>query len=262
MTTMAVGLVAVLVLVVIDPEVTKVFGRSRLVDFARRCRRFDSPSAIAIVLGILAGVILTPVHGVAVGLCSRFVAQSIRQRRDIRVRQARTNNVITFVESLAHRLRSGDSLRLALKNCANDGDVVAASLSPLVQQHGLGAALKIWTADNSDFQLVSEIERSIRFAMHNGTPVVVVLEDVLQRQYRVVEIADETRSLIAQASSSARLLAILPAVFGVLVLMIDPRSLTFLFTSTLGGVICLAALLLEIGGVRWMNRVLQQVESS
>jgi Flp pilus assembly protein TadB len=208
---------------------------------------------------LLVGVILTPVHGMAAAITIRFVSVMVGRRRARRLGAQRQQQLIEFVETLTHRLRAGDSLRSALRQVAQEGDAVALELSPLMEQLGLAAALKAWTDANPTSQLVAEVERSMRFAMHNGTPVVVVLEDVLERQYRQDELADETKSLVTQASSSALLLAVLPVIFGLVVLLIDPRSLAFLFNSSLGGAVLLAALLLEFGGVRWMQRVLSEV---
>lgn len=258
----------VLLACVVSIGVLGAFARQSERSFGSPCDATDQSSqwrrnpfgnvvtSIGVVLVVIIGLtIVGPLHlvtGVLVGVSMRkWTGQRAHRRRQ----GEREQQLAVFLESLTHQLRAGKSIRAALDACAELAQPVAGELAPLVGAKGLVAASREWAATYPPGSVAHEIDRSLRFAMHSGTPVINVLTDVQDRRYRSSEIFAEARSLSTQATSSAVMLAALPVMFTVVIGLLDPSTLTMLATTTGGGVILLVGAALQLCGVAWMMRI-------
>jgi tight adherence protein B len=165
------------------------------------------------------------------------------------------------LERLAGALRTGSSLHQAL---ADTGRTMEPPLGP--ELSGLAAAagrgrpiadvVDDWSAARADVgtRLVAS---AIVLATILGTAPARALDGVAATLRERLELAAERRALASQARTSALVLAVAPAAFGILLAGADPAIGHFLFGTAAGWLCFLTGLGLDALGAWWMSRLTQ-----
>jgi Flp pilus assembly protein TadB len=167
--------------------------------------------------------------------------------------------IIEWVEQLAYRQRAGVSLASSIVGSVDSAPLVLqASLrelqSDVRQGVLLAAALETW-AEKIDFDFVGHVVAALSVALISGGEIYESSLRLVESLRRRVRLADEVRSLNAQARSSMYVLVALPLFFGFASSLFDARSNRFLFHSIGGLIVLVIGLCLDLLGALWMSRI-------
>ncbi len=164
------------------------------------------------------------------------------------------------LERLASALRAGAAPAPAFI------DLVAAAPEPLASdlwgpalevEHGarLAAAIDRWAARPEVSASVRLTGAALGLGVEAGGEVARSIDRVAATLRERRELQAEVHALATQARASAGVLALAPIGFTALVATIEPTTVTFLLTTTMG-LLCLGAgLALEAAGMAWMARI-------
>lgn len=162
--------------------------------------------------------------------------------------------------ALSSAVRSGQSLRTALEQVSQSAEGAAAQLGALSMALDHGAPLS--TAIGSWSRSADTVEaRLLGGALLVGTSTGGRLGDALDSVAVTIavrsELDAERRALSSQAMTTARLLVIAPALFGVVAAMIDRRVAHVLLGGPAGWVMVLVAGSLDALAWWWMVRLMR-----
>lgn len=192
-------------------------------------------------------------------VAARLASALDRLSGSSRSRQRIDRTVLTLLESVIRRLRSGASLRTAVAAASadsadpNDRELAAS----LAEGGSLRSALDIWTREATASRILAGT--ALRLAAESGGSVASVLDGVAESIRDRRHLDREVVALASQARASALVLIIAPIVFAVLMATIDPRVARVQFGSPLGWCCCVVGLLLDLAGAFWMSRMIGRV---
>jgi tight adherence protein B len=163
------------------------------------------------------------------------------------------------LELLANAVKSGQTLPQALA-------VVSAQTPPplsqefglMVREYELGVAL--------DRVLVNARERlgskqftlavsALLVSREKGGDLPETLERIAAAMREINRLEEKVRIATAEGRKSARTMAAMPFVLGVMLYLMDPGSFSLLFTDVLGNVILAAAVALSVTAFLWIRRI-------
>lgn len=196
-----------------------------------------------------------------------------RRRRTARVRR-QTSDLIDSVDAIILRLRSGDSIRLALsESSADEGapeacthadsgvrDWLAVATTALTAGHTMRSAVTALVADHRTrtddrFQLTAV---TLSALVERGGPALPALRRLRFALAGIGQASDEANAQAGQARSSSVLMAAAPVSFAVVLAMLDHRARHLYLYST-SGLVCLGtAVALSYGGWLWMALVINR----
>ena len=165
-----------------------------------------------------------------------------RRRRGAAVRDAAAD-LPRVASELARSLRNGATLALAIAQMADRLPGVLGTELSTVTGHldrgvGMDRALDLWRT-GSDVAGVDLVVGACRFGFDHGGDLSRALDGVSATLLDRLEVADETRALVAQARTSATVLLALPPVGAAMFAVADPGVAAVLLGST-AGMACLA----------------------
>ncbi|MGH9190247.1 MAG: type II secretion system F family protein [Acidimicrobiales bacterium] len=185
-----------------------------------------------------------------------------------RARRARTRAraeraLPAMLEGLARSMRSGASLRQALEDvAAYASGPLAPDLRRVVSEIrygvGVGVALESLAQRLPGPGVVLAVS-ALCLGTEAGGSQARALDGVATTLRERLAVADETRSLAAQARLSSLVIGLAPLGFGLFAATTDPRTAHFLLRTAPGLAFLGAGLLLDGLGWAWMRRICRAV---
>lgn len=226
---------------------------------SRRPRLMAVPVVLAaMVTGLTLRLpVLASAGPVAIGFLAVELERRERRARDRR-RQA---GLPVVVDTMIQQLRSGTGLRTACVAPVAVGPEVVEMLRPLVaaleRQRPLREAVSGLQAEatNRGWHDAQLFAATLAALVDRGGPAVPALQRLRLTLMGAVEARSRAESQAGQARASAALLAGAPALFALVVAVADTKVGHFYLREPAGGLCVAVALLLSMGGWRWMNRV-------
>jgi len=201
-------------------------------------------------------------HGIRVRLVSLMarVARPLERRFGARVRHRRADrDVLLLLESTTRRLRSGESLRLAIASAAADcSDPVDRALTTAIDTGvPLRSILDTWMIGAASSRVL--VGTALRLAADAGGAVAAVFDGVAESLRDRLALDREVEALSSQARASALVLIVAPAVFALLMASVDPRVAALQFTTPIGWACCVVGVALDLLGAWWMSTMISRV---
>ncbi len=215
-------------------------------------------------LGLLTLVVLVtggPVLGLAAAIIGALAPVALLNLLAERRRGAFTKQLPDTLQLLASSLRAGYSLLQGLDAVAEEvADPMGRELRRVVLETRLGRELELSLEDlagrmgSADFEWVV---MAIRIQREVGGNLAELLTSVSETMISRERLRREVSALTAEGRLSAIIVGALPLVIGVAITVLNPGYINILFTTTLGRLMILAAVLLTVGGFWWMRKVIQ-----
>lgn len=229
-----------------------------------------APAAVALAILVAAAAATPtsrrPVHATLrssppspghLGRSWRWIAAAARLRATRRNRQVATaEEVATWCEALARRVRSGASLRHAVETLEPATTVVQRHVEPLRRRLRRGTPLADAAADTGDdgTDLRLALDMISVAATLGGSPAAALDRTAVTLRQRATDRA-ERRTQAAQARISAHVLTVVPLALLCLLMFSDQRTRSAVTTPV--GAACIAGGLLLNGlGWVWMRAVI------
>jgi Flp pilus assembly protein TadB len=189
----------------------------------------------------------------------RFTSLHDRVSGSHRARQVTDRTVLTLLESIIRRLRSGSSLRAAVvaASCDSADPVDRALAASLVDGVSLTTALDTWMSEGATSRVL--VGTALRLAAESGGAVASVLDGVAESIRDRRHLDREVTALASQARASAMVLIVAPIAFAMLMATVDPRVARLQFGTPLGWCCCIVGLILDLAGGFWMSRMIGRV---
>lgn len=232
-------------------------------------RDFDGPAPwlLPAVMGVVGCLIGSPLLVFVGPPAFVWVRHLVRARTARGVCAADEIELLAVVDALGHELRSGGSLARAFSDCCpptiEDPRRMGESQRSLAIAAGevrsgekleaaLGHLLRSESKPSDELRLLSiAILVLVEFG-GPAAPAIDRLASTLRSQHAAVQ---NKRVQASHATASASLLALLPLVFG-LILMATDEALADFYVFSVGGAACVGgALLLVAAGWEWMDRM-------
>lgn len=217
--------------------------------------------AIAVlgVAALLSSLVAAPIVGLLVVAAAVGGVPVLASVLDERAHRRAVVALPEAMDATARSLRSGATLRWALADAgravpeplAGDLRGVAADADAGL---GLDAALARW-ADRRSAPEVRLAASAIALAAEAGGAQAAAIEGLAETMRDQVAARAEARAWAAQAQLSAVVIGVAPVAFMVFTTVTDPRVADFLFRSTLGWVVLVAGLGLDVVAALWMRRL-------
>ncbi|MBW3557913.1 MAG: type II secretion system F family protein [Actinobacteria bacterium] len=202
-----------------------------------------------------------PVLGLAAAVVGALAPIAILNLLAERRRGAFTKQLPDTLQLLASSLRAGYSLLQGLDAVAEEvADPMGRELRRVVLETRLGRELELSLEDlagrmgSPDFEWVV---MAIRIQREVGGNLAELLSSVSETMVSRERLRREVSALTAEGRLSAIIVGALPLVIGVAITVLNPGYINILFTTTLGRLMILAAVLLTVAGFWWMKKVIQ-----
>ncbi len=215
-------------------------------------------------LGLLTLVVLVtggPVLGLAAAIVGALTPVAVLNLLAERRRGAFTKQLPDTLQLLASSLRAGYSLLQGLDAVAEEvANPMGRELRRVVLETRLGRELELSLEDlagrmgSPDFEWVV---MAIRIQREVGGNLAELLTSVAETMISRERLRREVSALTAEGRLSAIIVGALPLVIGVAITVLNPGYINILFTTTLGRLMILGAVLLTVGGFWWMRKVIQ-----
>ncbi len=219
-------------------------------------------STITVAVGLVLGL---PLLVTAAPVLAAWGSIEIERRRE-RARERRRRAALPIVvDAMIQRLRSGAVLRTVCATAAPDDPDVHPEIDevvrPLVETLGrhrpLREAVARFRSESArrgwhDAQLLAA---TLTALVDRGSPAAPALTRLRLTLTALIEAHGRAAGQAGQAQASAALLAGAPALFAVVLALVDSDVGAFYLHEPLGAACVTVALLLSIGGWRWMNRL-------
>lgn len=238
--------------------VAAVVWRLAASPLSRRPRLMAAPVALAATVTGL--TFRLPVLAFAGPVAVGFLAVELQRRERRAGDRRRQAGLPIVVDAMIQQLRSGTGLRAVCAIPVAVGPEVGEMLRPLVaaleRQRPLREAVSGLQAEATrrgrhDAQLFAA---TLAALVDRGGPAVPALQRLRLTLMGAVEARSRAEAQAGQARASAALLAGAPALFAIVVAVADSEVAHFYLREPAGGLCVTAALLLSLGGWRWMNR--------
>lgn len=196
------------------------------------------------------------VVAVAVSWSARWV---LVRRRSAAVREA-VRQLPQVAADLARSVRSGSSMHTAFGVVSDRaGGLLGPELRSVAHAidrgRSLDAALGEWQ-ERTEVSGVDLLVGACRFGVRHGGDLTRALDGVAAALLDALEVADETRALVAQARTSAAVLLALPPLGAALFALADPAVAGVLLGSTAGWLCVVVGLGLDALGALVSGRII------
>ena len=213
--------------------------------------------ALTLAVLVTGGPVLALAAGVMGALAPVALLNLLAQRR----RSAFTKQLPDTLQLLASSLRAGYSLLQGLDAVAEEvGDPMGRELRRVVLETRLGRELELPLEDlaarmgSADFEWVV---MAIRIQREVGGNLAELLTSVAETMISRERLRREVSALTAEGRLSAIIVGALPLVIGIAITVLNPGYINVLFTTSLGRIMILGAVVLTLGGFWWMKKVIQ-----
>ena len=241
--------------------------KRRAADVQRRLNR-DKPVPLSIygapVLGFIAFVVMGFAGNWIVGLILGFVVFRVADSLsavELRKRHAKFDEqLVDALAGLANSTKAGMSLPQAVEQVAKDmpppvsqefGDIMREYRTGKPIEQALDDARERIQSRNFDLSV-----RAFRIGMEQGGNVAQVFEKIAEAIREMWRLQEHVRTVTTEGRSSARFMTLMPAVFLVLLYIMDPQGVQLLFTTTVGLILLTVVLIINLLGHVWIKRIL------
>jgi len=167
------------------------------------------------------------------------------------------------VEVLAAGLRAGTSWPDAwLTAAAAAPDGIGRSMNEAVEDVDLTSgwldSVRSW-GRQADWASAAHLAIAVELGVRTGVGGADLIERVARSVRADVALDDLVRSATGQTVMSASVMVALPVVFLGLVVAQDERLAAFVFSTSSGRALLVAAALLDLAGAWWMSRIIRSV---
>jgi hypothetical protein len=152
--------------------------------------------------------------------------------------------------SLAFHLRAGEPIAQALRSVATEGDAPAhAALRKAVQLYDAGSSFSAaLTTQSRECPELGYLAGIFEMGAASGGDMPTLLCHAAEAMRRKRTIANEVRSRMAEAKTTAVLLSVLPWIIGFVTMAKDPQARAAVLTDPRGRSLLLLALLMWLAG--------------
>lgn len=223
-------------------------------------KRFDR--VVLGVAGVVAGVLVgSPTLATVALPAVWFVDRLGRHRAARRVERDRQAALGELIDVMGQRVRSGSSLHGAVLAALADPAVesLGEELGPVASAVAGGRSLDRALYDLGDRTELAELSllaTSVGVLVEHGGPAGPAIERLGELVRSIDAARLDSVAQASQATASAVVMAALPAVFAVVVALVDGRMAAFYLRSPLGAVCVGAAASLSTIGWLWMERLI------
>jgi tight adherence protein B len=212
---------------------------------------------LALLLGSLTMSLLGAAVGLGVGAAAPWLTVRLLARRRLRKLE---DQLVGGIQSLASGVRAGLSLVQSMSLVARDEPApLRQEFTHLLREYEYGVPLEEAMANaaqrigSGDFRLLFAALETHR---QRGGDLGETLDRIAASVREIQRLEKRVRTLTAQGRASARWLGAMPAaVLAILYLAVDRSGVVVLFTDTLGKLIVLAVVLLNIAGFLWIRKI-------
>jgi tight adherence protein B len=194
--------------------------------------------------------------GLLVGLAVPFIVLNIRTSNRQKAFSEQLPDTLTL---MAGSLSAGFSLPQAVDSVVKEGlEPISSEMQKAVVEARLGVPIEealeniAVRTQNKDFAWVVMAIRIQRQVGGNLSEILrIVAETLRERAY----LRRQIRTLSAEGRISAVIIAAMPFVMLIYLLFVRPEYITLLFTETLGLIMIVGALILQVVGWFWMRKL-------
>jgi tight adherence protein B len=220
--------------------------------------------ALAIIPLLMFLLILGPVMGLIAGLLvgglgSLLPVMYLRSRTGRRTNRV-SEQLTEFLRFTANSLRTGYALLQALDSAARELDApLSDELKRLLLDTSMGAntddALRRF-ADRINTYEVRSMVTAILVQRTTGGNLAEVMDNVAETMEERQRIQGEVRSFTAQQRMTGNILSVYPLILGAFFTLIHPSLMSLLWTDSVGVVLLVIALSLQLAGFLVIRRIL------
>lgn len=203
-----------------------------------------SGSVVGAALGVLAGVLLP-----------RFVLSTLRSRHLARLE----SQLIMGIQTLASGVRAGLNLVQSMQLVARDGPPpLRHEFAHMLREYEYGVPLDSAMSNaaarigSGNFRLLFSALQTHR---DRGGDLGETLDRIADSIREIQRLEKRVQTLTAQGRATARWLGAMPILVAGLYYIIDPDSVSALFNQSLGNIILLAVIVLDILGFVWIKKI-------
>jgi len=220
--------------------------------------------ALASLAGFAVGLI---VGGAAGGLALALVGAAVFPAAAYRAREKRLalsdEQMPQALEVMALALRAGHPLPSALAIAAGEAPMpIAEELRRACDEHDLGRPIADVIAGIGKRLPGSEAVQTFVVAVlvlqQTGGNLIAVIDRIIENARSRAQYRAKLRALTSEGRSSAKMLGLMPLVFGVMAALVDPTYAATLITTPGGNLVLIAALALWAAGVIWTRRLVRE----
>jgi tight adherence protein B len=226
--------------------------------------QFWTRFVLASLAGFAVGLI---VGGVAGGLGLALAGAAIFPAAAYRAREKRLalcdEQMPQALEVMALALRAGHPLPSALAIAAGEAPMpIADELRRACDEHDLGRPVADVIAGIGKRLPSSEAVQTFVVAVlvlqQTGGNLIAVIDRIIENARARAQYRAKLRALTSEGRSSAKMLGLMPLVFGVMAALVDPTYASTLITTPGGNLVLLVAIALWAGGVIWTRRLVRE----
>lgn len=170
------------------------------------------------------------------------------------------NSMIDFLESIISNLKSGISIIKSLQIYAQrDKGASGNEISIILKKVELGKSLQdaLWElAERIPLRENQIMISAIANGIETGGNITEILENILQTIRKREELNREIKALTSQGILSGLIVGLLPFLLIVALLFIDPGFIEPLFSTTMGNILLITAIIMEIIGAFFIKKII------
>ena len=170
------------------------------------------------------------------------------------------HQLVDALTGLANSLKAGLSLPQAVKQVATDSPApTSQEFGQVVHEYSLGKTIEQAFEDTGERVRSRNFDLAVaafRVGKERGGNVAETFEKIADSIREIDRLEEHIKTVTTEGRSSARFMTFMPAVFLVLLYVMDPESTTLLFTDTIGLVILSFVIVLNLIGHFWIQRIL------
>lgn len=213
----------------------------------------------AVVLGI--GIFRSVFAVLLVGVCGVLTVFAVVRYRTVKRVKAVRYQLPGVIELIATSLRSGVSIRSAFLQVTRQSQrPIQPELAILERMQRIGIPLDAALSEWAKRMPLDEL-KLLAFTVGVSTASGGNLSDSLDRlatawrQHLILE--EKVDALTAQGRLQAWVMAALPFILAFALLVLDPKSMQSLWTTTAGNVVVGVVFVLELVGLLWIRRLIR-----
>lgn len=262
-------LATVLVVLALSGQITSWIERRRERALDNQRRLFLSGSVFFQVYGPPAVALATLLFCVTAGLSvlgfvvAAIVYYVLDKLPELAIRQRMQrfeHQLVDALTGLANSLKAGLSLPQAVKQVATDMPApVSQEFGQVMHEYSLGKTIEQAFEDTGDRVRSRNFDLAIaafRVGKERGGNVAETFEKIADSIREIDRLEEHIKTVTTEGRSSARFMTFMPAVFLVLLYIMDAESTSLLFTDTVGLIILSFVIVFNLIGHFWIQRIL------
>lgn len=211
---------------------------------------------VAALVFLISGSLLLAAFALSMGLLLPYVYLRLRIRRS---RREFEEQLPESLDLLTRAIRAGHPLTAGMRMVAEEGPSrVASEFRKTFEEHRFGLPFEdalLGMVDRVDLVDVRIFATAILIQRQSGGNLAEILDKLGQTIRDRFSIRRQLRVYTAQGRLSGYVLGALPIVVGSLIYVIEPEYVSLLFQETLGRLLLVAAVILQIFGFLWIRKI-------